>query len=52
MSAASSAISRDFQPIDDHRASKEYRLRVAGNLFERLFRDISSPDDFLEVIAL
>ena len=52
MSAASSAISRDFQPIDDHRASKEYRLRVAGNLFERLFRDISNPDDFLEVIAL
>lgn len=52
LSAASSAISRDFQPIDDHRASKEYRLRVAGNLFERLFRDISSPDGVLEVIAL
>ena len=52
LSAASSAVTRDFQPIDDHRASKDYRLRVAGNLFERLFRDISGGDDPLEVVAL
>jgi len=49
---AASAISRDYQPIDDHRASKDYRLRVAGNLFQRLFRDISGADNFVEVASL
>ena len=52
MSAAASAVSRDFQPIDDHRASKDYRLRVAGNLFQRLYRDISGAEETLEVVAL
>jgi xanthine dehydrogenase small subunit len=30
------ALARDFQPITDLRASQEYRLRVAGNLLQRL----------------
>ena len=49
--AAASAVAEDFQPIDDHRASKDYRLRVAGNLFVRLYRDISDVEETLEVVA-
>jgi xanthine dehydrogenase small subunit len=52
LAAAAAAISRDFQPIDDHRASKDYRLRVAGNLLRRLYRDISGAEETLEVVAL
>ena len=48
---AAAEISKDFSPLSDHRASAEYRLRVAGNLFVRLFRDIEGADD-VEVMAL
>jgi xanthine dehydrogenase small subunit len=48
---AAAAIGADFAPIDDHRASAAYRLRVAANLFVRLFRDIEGKDD-VEVMAL
>lgn len=42
---AGAAIAADFQPIDDHRASADYRLRVAANLFVRLHRDLAGADD-------
>jgi xanthine dehydrogenase small subunit len=45
------AIGQDFSPLSDHRASADYRLRVAENLFVRLFRDIEGADD-VEVMAL
>ena len=48
---AAAAIGEDFSPIDDHRASAAYRLRVAGNLFVRLFRDVEGIDD-VEVMTL
>ena len=48
---AAVAIEDDFSPIDDHRASAAYRLRVAANLFVRLFRDIEGVDD-VEVMEL
>jgi xanthine dehydrogenase small subunit len=48
---AAEAIGGDFSPIDDHRASAAYRLRVAENLFVRLFRDVEGVDD-VEVMAL
>lgn len=48
---AAAAIGEDFSPIGDHRASADYRLRVAGNLFVRLFRDLEGADD-VEVMAL
>ncbi len=48
---AAAAIEEDFSPIDDHRASAAYRLRVAANLFVRLFRDVEGKDD-VEVMAL
>jgi len=45
-------VQEDYQPISDHRASKEYRLQVAGNLFQRLYRDLSGIDEALEVVAV
>ena len=48
---AGAAMAEDFRPIDDHRASADYRLRVAANLFVRLYRDIEGVDD-IEVTAL
>jgi xanthine dehydrogenase small subunit len=30
------AVARDFQPMDDQRASAAYRLRAAANLVRRL----------------
>jgi xanthine dehydrogenase small subunit len=48
---AAAAIGQDFSPLSDHRASAAYRLRVAENLFVRLFRDIEGADD-VEVMAL
>lgn len=48
---AAATIGEDFSPIGDHRASADYRLRVAGNLFVRLFRDLEGADD-IEVMAL
>ena len=35
--AAMQALSRDFQPIDDMRASAEYRLKVAKNLVMKCY---------------
>ena len=45
-------IQEDYQPISDHRASKEYRLQVAGNLFQRLYHDLCGADEALEVVAV
>jgi len=38
------ALSRDFQPITDVRATDDYRLRVAGNLLHRFFAETDQPD--------
>ncbi len=38
------ALSRDFQPISDLRATDDYRLRVAGNLLHRFYVEIDQPD--------
>jgi xanthine dehydrogenase small subunit len=48
---AGAAVGDDFQPIDDHRATANYRVRVAANLFVRLYRDLEGADD-IEVTAL
>lgn len=39
--SAKAEIANDFAPIDDVRASSEYRLQVAGNLLERLYYETS-----------
>ena len=48
---AGEAARQDFRPIDDHRATANYRLRVAGNLFVRLHRDLEGADK-IEVTTL
>ncbi len=41
--AAAQALSKDFQPLTDLRASADYRLRVAGNLLRRFW--LETRDD-------
>jgi len=50
--AAGAAAGDDYAPISDHRASSDYRLRVAGNLMTRFYRDLSGTDETLEVVKL
>jgi len=38
------ALSQDFRPITDVRATDDYRRRVAGNLLRRFFIETSQPD--------
>jgi xanthine dehydrogenase small subunit len=35
--AAMTALEQDFRPIDDFRASADYRMQVARNLLQRVF---------------
>jgi xanthine dehydrogenase small subunit len=37
LEAAIAALSVDFQPLNDMRASEAYRLRAAGNLLRRFY---------------
>ncbi len=37
-------LPEDFSPLDDHRASAAYRLRVAGNLVTRALAEIAAGD--------
>ena len=45
-------IPNDFTPISDHRASANYRLRVASNLLVRLHRDITGEEDASGVVKV
>jgi xanthine dehydrogenase small subunit len=49
---AGAKISEDFSPLTDHRATAEYRTRVAANLCTRLYRDLSGAETGLEVVRL
>ena len=40
-SAASEALAADFSPIDDHRASAAYRMRVAQSLLRKALTEIA-----------
>lgn len=51
-SAVRAGSALDFAPIDDHRASASYRMRVASNLLVRLWRDLSGAEADLEVTSL
>ncbi|MGR3712439.1 MAG: xanthine dehydrogenase small subunit [Shimia sp.] len=42
--AAGVALAEDFQPLSDMRASAEYRLKVAQNLFRRFWLEQSGTD--------
>jgi xanthine dehydrogenase small subunit len=39
--AACAALSQDFAPLTDQRASAAYRMTVAGNLLEKALLEIS-----------
>ena len=48
--AALPAFAEDFQPIDDMRASTDYRLRTARNMLRRYYlEDMGTPARVLEV---
>lgn len=49
---ASSQVPEDFTPISDFRGSRDYRLEVASNLFDRLYEDIENPENIIEVMNL
>lgn len=50
---AANAVSQDFQPMTDMRASADYRLRVAGNLIRRFGQALLASDsEPLEVYDL
>ena len=40
-SGAAEALAEDFSPIDDHRASARYRLRVARSLLMKALTEIA-----------
>ncbi len=46
---AAAALSRDFSPISDFRASADYRMQVAGNLLRRLLLAQGMDADKLQV---
>lgn len=41
---AKTALAKDFQPLSDWRASKEYRRQAANNLLQRFFLETSSGE--------
>lgn len=51
--AFKAALAQDFTPLSDMRASAAYRLRVAGNLIERLAHEIApgAPETRLAAIG-
>jgi xanthine dehydrogenase small subunit len=42
--AAGAALARDFTPLTDWRASAEYRLKAAQNLFRRFYLEMSESE--------
>lgn len=51
LEASKAAWSQDFAPIDDMRASADYRIKTAHNLLIRYFHDLSGVEsNVLEVI--
>jgi len=50
--AAGAGIAEDYAPLTDHRATADYRSRVAANLCTRLYRDLAGTETELEVVRL
>ena len=44
LNAAKLALAKDFAPMTDMRASKEYRMLVAQNLLTKLFIETNAPE--------
>ena len=43
--AAAAALAQDFQPLDDVRGSRDYRLRAAGNVLRRMASETGTVVD-------
>jgi len=41
---AARALTKEFKPLTDMRASEHYRTQVAANLLQRFHADVSYPD--------
>ena len=52
VAAAIAALSQDFKPLDDMRASAHYRLKVAGNLLRRFLIETTQSDTRTRVAGL
>ncbi len=50
--AAGQKAAEDFAPLSDHRASADYRARVAANLCTRLYRELAGSETELEVVRV
>lgn len=48
---AAAALSEDFTPLSDARASSQYRLQVAQNLLRRAYIEINKPDVVTQVVT-
>ena len=48
---AMAAVAEDFTPIDDLRASADYRLRVAKNLLMRLYIETTDPNQETRLVG-
>lgn len=46
---ACQALTQDFTPISDFRASREYRMQVAKNLLRRCHIEMTSPETLMRV---
>mgnify|MGYP000356535695 CR=1 FL=1 len=46
--AAGAGIAEDYAPLTDHRATADYRSRVAANLCTRLYRDLAGTETDLD----
>lgn len=50
--AAAAALASDFEPLDDQRATRQYRLQVAGNLLRRFYLEHESDRACVRVTAV
>jgi|SRR5579871_1589013 len=44
IAAGQAALARDYEPISDMRASRDYRARVAGNLLLKFWHETTEPE--------
>ena len=52
VAAAVAALSQDFTPLDDMRASAHYRLKIAGNLLRRFLIETTQAQTQTRVAGL
>ena len=52
VTAAIAALSQDFTPLDDMRASAQYRLKIAGNLLRRFLIETTQAETQTRVAGL